>query len=185
MKKAASLAITAIIILFALSCGGENTDNSENSGTTDNSGGNASMNNGPSGGVSGPSASGPSQSEMQVELANEQMRQGNFDEAIAILETMAETTPDFPGLNEKLIEAHLGYTNKIAGERMVPPNLLNETLYNHYMRVLELDPENAEAEAGVSASMVFFESRGMTPPEKVDPLAFLPAPQEGIKLEER
>ncbi|HEX9745934.1 MAG TPA: hypothetical protein VGB30_10960, partial [bacterium] len=69
--------------------------------------------------------------------------------------------------------------------RMVPPNLLNETLYNHYMRVLELDPENAEAEAGVSASMVFFESRGMTPPEKVDPLAFLPAPQEGIKLEER
>jgi hypothetical protein len=110
----------------------------------------------------------------QSREAQELLRSGNIEQAIAVLEDMAAHEPPSPGLRDQLIEAHTMYTQRIAMNRMVMPQVLNEVLYCHYMRILELDPENEEATAGLAGVQSWYETHGLTFPEEVDPLKFLP-----------
>jgi len=110
--------------------------------------------------------------------AQELLRNGDFEAAIAILEDMSANEENIENLTGMLIEAHLGYAQAIALSRRVDPRPLNEVLYSHYMRILELDPENEEAQAGINAASVWFEGHGMELPSEIDPLAFLPVGED-------
>ena len=112
--------------------------------------------------------------EDQGAKAQELLRSGDVEGAITILEGMSATSPKFVGLNDTLIEAHMGYVREIISDRTVEPAVLNGVLYHHYMRILELDPANAEAAAGMNSVKQWYQAHSMTLPDKVDPLVFLP-----------
>ncbi len=112
--------------------------------------------------------------EDQSAKAQELLRTGDVEGAITILEGMSATSPQFEGLNDMLIETHMSYVREIISDRTVEPAVLNGVLYHHYMRILELDPANAEATAGLNSVKQWYQAHGMTLPDKVDPLVFLP-----------
>lgn len=107
-------------------------------------------------------------------IAQDLMRHGDMEGALAILENMSAAGPMTDDLSALLIDAHLRYVNQIAMNRQVELSVLNDVLFSHYMRVLELDPENEEAIAGMNSVRFWYEGHGVTPPEAIDPLAFLP-----------
>jgi len=122
--------------------------------------------------------------EEQSRRAQELLRRGDVEGALTILEQMAATEPMSDDLGRMLLEAHTRYVHTIAMSRGVTPEELNRVLYSHYVRILELDPENAEAQAGLNSVRVWFEGHGMTLPETVDPLAFLPVEDEAETSDE-
>jgi precorrin-2 methylase len=110
----------------------------------------------------------------QSRLAQELLRKGDVEAAIAILEDLAAQEPLREDLVPMLVDAHTRYAQMIAMNRHASPEALNHVLYSHYMRILELEPENLEAQAGLQSVKMWFESHGMTLPEQVDPILFLP-----------
>jgi len=106
--------------------------------------------------------------------AQEMLRSGNVEGAISILENMSVGEPPSPDLAAQLVDAHIMYTQQIVMTRTTSPQVLNEVLYCHYSRILELDPENEEAIAGLAGVQSWYDTHGMTLPEEIDPLKFLP-----------
>jgi hypothetical protein len=112
-------------------------------------------------------------------LAQEKMRSGDIEGAIAIIENMAATSPLAEGMSALLSEAHMQYAKKVTEMKDVAEDLKNEVLYYHYMRVLELNPANEEAQAQVEIIKQWYAAQGLTLPETIDPLKFIPMIEQG------
>jgi hypothetical protein len=118
----------------------------------------------------------PTAADDQGRTAQRLIRQGDFETAINILEDMSAKAPLSDEMKGLLVQSHLGYAKTITLYPGLTPQLLNDTLYSHYMRVLALDPQNAEAQAGIASLRTYYNSSGLTPPAEVNPLAFVPQP---------
>ncbi len=116
-------------------------------------------------------------SQERTDEAQRLLRAGDFEGAISILEQMSATVSSGE-LTGMLIEAHLGYADQIAENTTVDPRVLNDIRYQHYMRVIELDPENTEVLAGMMSVRVWYEANNAIPPREIDPLIFLPTQED-------
>jgi len=96
------------------------------------------------------------------------------------LENEWKQSPGRTDLKEDLVTVHEIYARSIVRERGVDLAILNRVLYSHYQRILQLDPSNAEAVAGLNGTRAWYYNTGVTLPTVVDPLDFLPghAPKE-------
>ena len=109
-----------------------------------------------------------------VASAKELITQGDFKGAITMLENIAKTQePMTDELKYALIDAHVQYLGKLTVMRTAPLDLLNRVTYSHASRILELQPDHAEALATKNAAMTYFTGHQMTPPQVVDPVLFL------------
>jgi len=83
-------------------------------------------------------------------------------------------------LKQDLVIYHEIYVHSIVQARGVDPAVLNRVLYSQYVRILELDSGNVEAEAGLNGVRAWYETHGMTMPSVCNPIDFLPghAPEE-------
>lgn len=112
----------------------------------------------------------------QIQFAMELLNDGDTYNALLIFEDVYEAGSEREDMPRFLVMAHTQYSREVSMTRGVDPARLNEVWYMHLMRILALEPENPEALAGVKAVMIFYESRGMTLPEEIDPVAFLDVP---------
>ena len=134
----------------------------------------------PAGGETPTGVETPTQVPVESERVAEARRlfqDGDFEGAITILEGLAATEPS-PVVNNLLIQTHGTYAMKVSEMQDVDPLEANTVLYSHVMRVLELDPANAEAQQGLDQVKAWFESNQKPLPETVDPLAFIAVPEE-------
>jgi hypothetical protein len=109
-----------------------------------------------------------------VTSAKELITQGDFKGAITMLENIAKTQqPMSDELKYALIDAHTQYLGKLTVMRTAPLDLLNQVTYAHASRILELQPDHAEALATKNAALIYFTGHQITPPEAIDPVIFL------------
>ena len=96
------------------------------------------------------------------------------------LENEWKRSPGGTDLRQDLVTVHEIYARSIIRERGVDLAILNRILYSHYQRILQLEPANAEAAAGLNGIRAWYYNTGMTMPAVVNPLDFLPghAPKE-------
>lgn len=109
----------------------------------------------------------------QMEGANRLLQQGRVDEAILLLEGMAENEPGREDIIGPLIEAHSMYADQVSRLSNSFPMLVNQVLYSHYSRILELDPENADAKSGLELVTEFYGAQNLSLPEEIDPTLLL------------
>lgn len=109
-----------------------------------------------------------------AEDAQSAMRSGDMETAIAILESMTLNIPPDELTSRMLIDAHLGYAFQISASGYTDLEAVNLVQFHHYVRVLNLDPDNSEALAGVTTAGAWLADRGIEPPVEIDPLIFLP-----------
>jgi hypothetical protein len=109
-----------------------------------------------------------------VNAAKELLTKGDFKGAITMLENIAKTQePMTDELKYALIDAHVQYLGKLTVMRTAPMDLLNRVTYSHASRILQLQPDHAEALATKNAAITYFTGHQMTPPQVVDPVLFL------------
>ena len=126
--------------------------------------------------TAGNGSSAPMEPERQLEqrrTAERLLMEGKSDEAFMILETMAAESPSPDGvpqdLRSLLIEAHTKYIDQITAMTNIPELIANHLLYSHYSRILQLDPENADAKTGLDAVKSFYENQKLPLPDTVNP----------------
>ena len=90
------------------------------------------------------------------------------------LENEWKQSPGRAELKEDLVTVHEIYARSIVRERGVDLEILNRVLYSHYQRILQLDPGNAEAVAGLNGTRAWYYNTGVTIPDVINPLDFLP-----------
>ncbi|HDS30411.1 MAG TPA: hypothetical protein ENN67_05135 [Firmicutes bacterium] len=110
----------------------------------------------------------------KIQYAMELLQQGDDINAVIILEGIWSSAPERDDLPALLVQAHTQYVRRISTMRGIDMEILNEVLYSHLQRILEFEPDNAEAAAGLSSVQMFYENRGLTLPAEINPLAFLP-----------
>jgi len=130
-------------------------------------------------GPSGPSTVNISSGEELSMQAQDLMRDGDIEGAIRLLEDMKANEIEVEDLDAMLIDAHLLYAAEVSQTRRIDPMLIYEVMFNHYQRVLELDPENEEAHAGIASIGEFLPVSRPNTEAGVDPLMFLPDDTSG------
>ncbi len=115
----------------------------------------------------------------QIMYAMELLQIGDEETALRILEGIYQAGSEREDLPRFLSRAHSQYAESIRGNREVRAEFLNEVLYSHLMRILEFEPENEEAQAGLMVVMGWYERQEIAPPDPIDPLAFLPPDEPG------
>jgi hypothetical protein len=122
----------------------------------------------------------------QKKMAEKLLLDGNNEEAFQILETMAAQVPKSEAMPQDLkgdlLKAHTGYISQIIARNDIPDPVKNHLYYSHYSRILQLDPENAEAKSGFDNAKTFFESNNLPLPDKINPTETI---AEAIKLLEK
>ncbi|HDS30711.1 MAG TPA: hypothetical protein ENN67_06680 [Firmicutes bacterium] len=116
--------------------------------------------------------------------AQEMMRSGNIEGAIFILENMSAQSPLSESMNLVLVEAHLAFAKEVAEKQDVDDAVLHEILFTHYMRVLQLDPANEVAMSRLDEIRQWYIDNGLRPPETINPLKFIHAPQDEVTADE-
>ncbi len=174
MRRYAILLLILAMIIFS-ACAPKSQTDEDQSASSGQPASSTEASTGPGNAPGGPMAGGPAdQDTSPSHEAQDMLRSGDVEAAIAILENMSVGEPPSPELSAQLVDAHIMYVQQIAMTRTTSPQVLNEVLYCHYGRILELDPENEEAIAGLAAVQMWFETHGMILPEEIDPLKFLP-----------
>lgn len=124
-------------------------------------------------GNSGSALTEPERQLVQRRDAERLLMEGKNDEAFMILETMAAESPSSGTMSQDLrgllIEAHTKYIDQISAMDNIPELIANHLLYSHYSRILQLDPENADAKTGLDAVKSFYENQKLPLPDTVNP----------------
>lgn len=110
----------------------------------------------------------------EIDSGLELLAKNDFKGAIRRLEFIAQTKRPMPdNLKKAIVESHNRYIASLSTNRHAPLDLLNEVVYSHAMRILELEPDHAEAKAAMESVKMYFRNNNKIPPVVVDPLAFL------------
>lgn len=119
-------------------------------------------------------ATTPRSQNRDIAWAQDRLDKNDMKGAIKILEGLAKSqNPMSDELKRELVNAHLKYVQQLSTMRTAPLDLLNQVMYNHAARILELEPDHPEARADREASLTYFREHQKTPPAQIDPLIFL------------
>jgi hypothetical protein len=128
--------------------------------------------------VSPTSTSSPDQtsSDPVIAQARQMIASNDLKGAIRSLEDLARNQrPASDELRHALIDAHMRYIQQLSTMHSLPPDqleLLNEVLYSHSTRVIDLDANQPEARATRESTLTYYREHQKSPPVMINPTAF-------------
>jgi tetratricopeptide (TPR) repeat protein len=87
-----------------------------------------------------------------------------FEKGIAILDNLANSSPNDEVLKKSLVDAHIQYGNYFMYESTLPPKEKYPLALRQYRIVADIDPGNAEAKQNISLIEGIYNQMGRTIP---------------------
>ena len=97
-----------------------------------------------------------------VDSAKQKVKEGKYDEAIAMLEKADTKSPD---VRRALAETHLAYADSFFYNNSLPPRQKYRPALKEYRRVLEYDKDNKKAKENIAMIESVYKSMGMPIPQ--------------------
>jgi tetratricopeptide (TPR) repeat protein len=101
----------------------------------------------------------------KVAEAQAKVKDGKFEEAIALLEPLHKKNQKDAEVNAALAEAHLKYGDSFMFNESLPPRQKYRPALKQYRQVLVYDPANKDAKQKISVIENIYKQMGMPVPQ--------------------
>lgn len=106
------------------------------------------------------SAANPKVGEAQAKI-----KEGKFEEAIAILEPALKANEKDAEVRQALANAHLKYGDSFMYNEQLPPRMKYRPALKQYRSVLQYDPQNKDAQNKIKVIETIYKQMGLPIPQ--------------------
>ncbi|MDE3058793.1 MAG: hypothetical protein KGJ59_12640 [Bacteroidota bacterium] len=109
--------------------------------------------------------SGKKADPVQIHKANEALARGEFETGIALLDSLAQESPDDDALKSARAAAHMKYADYLMYDSPLPPHQKYPGALRQYRIVVSLDPTNQEAKQDIDMIESIYRQMGKPIPQ--------------------
>ncbi len=101
----------------------------------------------------------------QIQKANEAVAKGDFENGVAVLDSLAKESPNDDALKQARANAHMKYGDYLMYDSPLPPHQKYPGALKQYRIVASLDPSNQQAKQNITMIESIYQQMGRPIPQ--------------------